>query len=227
MSNTFILCGADKFNIENQLDVFYDSVINRLLPSFLSIEEEANSIEKNSLAAINNQNFNPNVDYECAMEDAYFDGVNHYLVQSQMRQSFLNISTLWLYHLFEQQLNNISLKTIEDFDYKRRNAIQRIENCLREKNLEDNPNWKIIYSELRLVANVLKHAEGSSKNQLKERRPDLFLASSVSIPLFEYEICISEKDFEKYYKAVQCFWADYFCKFPITEINTKCEAPST
>lgn len=223
MSNNFIFRGADKFNIENQLSTFYDLITNRLLPSFSSLEDEAKIIEKNSLAD-SSMDSNPDTanDIGCALEDAYFEGLNHYLVQNQMKQSLLNVSTLWLYHLFEQQLNNISSITIINFDHTKKDSVKRIKDCLREKGLEGNSNWKIIHEELRCVANVLKHANGKSKDELEKNRPDLFL-SSVSIPLFENEICISQIDFEKYYKAVCDFWADYFFKFPITEKNIKCQ----
>lgn len=223
MQNNFVLCEADKLNIEDQLDVFYSSIVNRLLPSFSELEKEADNIEKESLIK-SSKYFNPEImDEACVVEDAYFDGVNHYLIQNQMKQSFLNVSTLWLYHLFEQQLNNISLKIIENFDYtKIKKSREQIENCLIEKGLVDNVHWQKIDKDLRLVANTLKHAEGRSKNDLEKIRPDLFASSSastvkVAIPLFENEICVSKLDFNKYHEAIVGFWGDYFNNIPVTQ----------
>lgn len=230
MLGDFTLCEADKLNIKEQLDVFYSSIMERLLPSFSTLEKEATEIERESLNN-SSKHFNPDTDDEaCIVEDAYFDGVNHYLVQSQMKQSFLNVSTLWLYHLFEQQLNNISLQVIKGFDYTQKKPdkpINRIKSCLKEKGLDNNPNWIIIYKELRLVANTLKHADGSSKKQLERVRADLFKQNftnitKVTIPLFENEICVSELDFNNYYQAVVGFWDDYFTKIPIMKNTLKC-----
>ena len=219
MQNSIVLCESDKLNIEEQLDVFYKLVMNRLLPAFSGLEKEADNIEKEMLIK-SNANFNQNtMDEACVVENAYFKGINHYSLQYQMKQSFINVSTLWLYHLFEQQLNNISLKTIEKFDYTKHNSKDQINEFLIEKGLYDKVNCKKI-NELRLVANTIKHAEGGSKKNLKEERPDLFtrglgLNEKVTIPLFENEICVSELEFSKYHNAIVGFWADYFIKIPV------------
>ncbi|MDY0144334.1 MAG: hypothetical protein RBR97_20825 [Bacteroidales bacterium] len=231
MSNYFVLCEADKLNIEKQLEGFYNSITNRLLPSFLLIEKEADQVEKESLNK-RSKAFNPDtMDEASIIEDAYFDGINHYLVEKQMKQAFVNVATLWLYHLFEQQLNNISLKVIDCFDYtksKPKTPIQRIKDCLKEKELDNNLHWKKINEELRFVANTLKHADGSSKKQLEQKRPDLFeqigsKMNDIAIPLFENEICVSELDFNDYYNAIVGFWTDYFHKIPVMERTTKCQ----
>ena len=231
LDKKFVFCEADKLNIEDQLNIFYDSITNRLLPAFSSIEEEANVIEEDSLS-IRSENFNPDtMDEGQIIEDAYFDGVNHYLLHNQMKQSFLNVSTLWLYHLFEQQLNNISLKIIKNFDYTKNRpmpAIQRIKECFKERGLNNSSNWIKINEELRLLANTLKHADGSSKRQLEIKRPDLFRESynnkkDVSIPLFENEICVSELDFQSYYQAIKEFWKEFFDEFQVGVLNTMCK----
>ena len=91
-----------------------------------------------------------------------------------LRQSIVNLLAAGLFHLIEQQLSALSL----DCAYER----------VRDTKLEVVKNWYIAnlgidlasleswgkIDELRLVANSVKHAEGTSSRQLRELRPDLF-----------------------------------------------------
>jgi hypothetical protein len=82
-------------------------------------------------------------------------------------------------------------------------------------------SWKKI-EELRLVANVIKHTEGRSSDELLALRPDLFVhplfrtekesfgspPGDVRMPLMGDDLYVSEEDLVVYTKAVQGFWEE-------------------
>jgi len=78
--------------------------------------------------------------------------------------------------------------------------------------------WKKI-EELRLLVNVIKHAEGDSEKKLRVRRPDYFYRETTErekvdlmkifhTSLLEPTLSVSEKDFDDYYKALDAFWRE-------------------
>ena len=114
MSRIVVLCEVDQSQIFEQLEIFYDILESRILASFDSVEEEAKELEANRLKELN-ENFNPDyMDGYTMYEDAFSKGGKYYAMHTQMEQSLLNMSTVWLYHLFEQQLFLISKKIIND-----------------------------------------------------------------------------------------------------------------
>ncbi len=226
MSRIVVLCEADQSHIFEQLEIFYNILENRILASFDSVEEEAKELEANRLKELN-ESFNPNyMDGYTMHEDAFSEGGKYYAMHTQMEQSLLNMSTVWLYHLFEQQLFLISKKIINNFNHTHKNAIQNIENCLKSKAVELE-YWEKI-KELKYAANSIKHAEGGSLEKLKKLRPDLFykpfgaVVSEVSIPLFKNEIEISREDPKAYFTEIVNFWNDFFEKIKIMERIIKC-----
>lgn len=42
------------------------------------------------------------------MDEAYHEGVNHFLVHTQMKQEFLNSSITWIFHQFEKDCSQVS-----------------------------------------------------------------------------------------------------------------------
>ena len=221
-----ILCEADQSHIFEQLEIFYDILKHRILASFNSIDEEAKEVESNRLKELD-EKFNPNyMDGYTMTEDAFSKGGEYYAMHTQMEQSLLNISIVWLYHLFEQQLFLMSRKIIQDFDHKQRDAMQSIEECLKLKTVKLK-SWEKI-KELKHIANSIKHAEGRSLEKLKELRPDLLqdsfmgITTEVNMPLFENEIKISSKDLKAYHDEIVNFWNDFFVKVKIMERITLC-----
>lgn len=76
-------------------------------------------------------------------------------------------------------------------------------------------SWNKI-KELRLLVNVLKHAEGDSEKKLRQLRPDYFtqnicgkkydLMSMYHTSLLESTLKMQEQDFIKYYDVLVDFW---------------------
>ena len=66
----------------------------------------------------------------------------------------------------------MTLKMTESFRPEADTLVLGLEHL--EVNLDALPGWGQIYDELRLIANIVKHGEGRSEEQLRKIRPDLF-----------------------------------------------------
>ena len=74
--------------------------------------------------------------------------------------------------------------------------------------------------ELRLVANVVKHGEGGSAEELRKMRPDLFVYPSlrgkvdptktlrVKATLFGQDFFVTKEEFEGYHRGSVAFWTE-------------------
>jgi hypothetical protein len=129
-----------------------------------------------------------------------------------------------IYHAFEQQvilfLRREILHPIEENDQKLF-SMTEFQNRLKVHgiNVQDLPPWKCV-SELRLVANTVKHAEGQSAKQLQESRPDLFrhprvmdipfsnVTRRIFQPLVGEDLYVSLEDIRAYCNATIDFWKD-------------------
>lgn len=81
------------------------------------------------------------------------------------------------------------------------------------------PSWPNVY-ELRHVAKVVKHAEGRSAQQLRARRPDLFVSpllarsgvrpmpEPVKQPLVGEGLYLQERDLQDYTAALVSLWRE-------------------
>ena len=79
------------------------------------------------------------------------------------------------------------------------------------------PAWNKI-KELRLLVNVIKHAEGDSEEKMRKTRPDCFIQdiygteydpmSLYHTTLLEPTLMIKEQDFIDYFNALVQFWSD-------------------
>ena len=179
-----------KINIEQEIDGFERTTLTRLLSSFESIELEA--IEKRKLfLEKKSKSLDPDID-DVGMieEDAYFEEVNHFLIEQELKQEFLNSTAVWLFHLFERQ--KIRAFGSADTDI--------LKPLLAQDNydLDSCSDWKVLNKELRYVANVIKHGfEGDSGRNLNKYFPNLIVNESV---------VLTKTDIQRYIKALRNFW---------------------
>ena len=179
-----------KINIEQEIDGFERTTLTRLLSSFESIELEA--IEKRKLfLEKKSKSLDPDID-DVGMieEDAYFEEVNHFLIEQELKQEFLNSTAVWLFHLFERQ--KIRAFGSADTDI--------LKPLLAQDNydLDSCSDWKVLNKELRYVANVIKHGfEGDSGLNLNKYSPNLIVNESV---------VLTKTDIQRYIKALRNFW---------------------
>ncbi len=180
-----------KLDIEHEIDGFERTTLTRLLSSFENIELEAIEKRKQFLEK-KSKSFDPDIDDEGLIEeDAYFEGVNHFSIEKELRQEFLNSTATWLFHLFEKQKKRVlgSDKT----------------NILKPQLAKDNydlnvcPNWETLNKELRNAANAIKHGlDGQAGNYLRLYLPNLIVNESV---------VLSETDIQRYIIALRNFWS--------------------
>lgn len=211
-----------------QAELFIDSVSNRLLPTFENTDKEASEVEEQELERLYSCFGSPDTDPADLAERARDAGIDHYMMLEAVKQSLLNVAAVTLYHLFEQQLfvflrreilhpseeNNVSLIKILVFK----------ERCLRHGvDVEQFHSWPTI-NEMRLVANTVKHAEGTSANELRKIRPDLFINPILKdsevrfsgncrlyMPIGGEDLYLSVKDLDVYKRMIIDFW-DTFIK---------------
>ncbi len=142
-----------------------------------------------------------------------------------MKQSLLNMHAMTVYHLFEQQILEFHRREVLDFRKQHNNKLfnqNSFKQALSSKGIDITSflSWATI-NELRLLANVVKHAEGSSSDELQLINPSLFgvepiekdiLANDNSYrvfkPLSGDDIYVKEADIERYCTALKLFWSE-------------------
>lgn len=173
------------------------------------------------------KNVNPEwydpADYVDAAHDA---GISFYIMADGMRQGVINLFATGLYHLFEQWFLKFHRRELlwfhEDRDLSLVNWKEAKKRLLKNYGIDVDgiPSWLKV-SELRLLANAVKHAEGTSCEELKSLRPDLFVSphlekdgSAIDLvkirevfqPLAGEDLYVSLEEFDKYVEAVKLFW---------------------
>lgn len=203
-------CEADKYYILETIEAFSKTIYNRLLPTFESLEEEAKEIERKSLEKAK-KTFHPDVmDEADVYENAYHDGVSHYLLYKDMKIDFLNSAVTWLFHMFEKDCTRIFKTTSGD---KKKEQLVELSIDTAKGSL-----WKNNNHELRHLANTIKHGDGWSCEELKKIRPDLFKDHLGEKSPTEIEVPL--QDFESYINDMKKFWELFFSKtIPANYIN--------
>jgi hypothetical protein len=207
-----------------QLRAFERAVIDRLIPAFEGIEEEAERIANEEYERLGSLPGDGSVDMGDLAEAAQDPGIGHYEELSAVRQSLLNLSATALFHLFEQQLLTFHRRQVldlgEEFDEKlfsRAIILERFRHG--GVNLESLNSWKGI-RELEALANTVKHGTGRSSRLLGQLRPDLLVyppfrgqpgflgtpLTDVHMPLAGDDVFVSENDFRGFANAVVAFW---------------------
>ena len=85
--------------------------------------------------------------------------------------------------------------------------------------------------ELRLVVNVIKHADGRSEKILRRIKPEIFidegydLISLYHTSLLEPTLMIKRQDFCDYYEALIAFWKEIPERMYTKELAENCEVP--
>jgi hypothetical protein len=132
-------------------------------------------------------------------------GSEYYGVLKSVEQAMTNLLAAGIYHLFEQQ----SKQVIE---------LAHVAG-LSAPVLSEFPTYPKVY-EARLVANVVKHAEGDSAERLRHVRPDLFTGSPfgaalqrirplpVRAPLAGDSLYVMAADITAYANAGAELWLD-------------------
>lgn len=208
---------------------FGDVVRARILPVFDDIKQEADELAKrhykemmSSLVAYEDAD-----DGGAISELALDAGDEHYDMLSSMRSATLNLFSAALYHLTEQHMVDLWLMVL-DYHQREEVSAQDATAWFKEKvglDVKVLTSWPLVH-ELRLVANVVKHAEGHSAEDLRKLRPELFQLpqlkaaglgmspARVRKPLFGQDVYITADDFAKYHKGSVAFWTELAERLP-------------
>lgn len=208
-----------------QLHAIVDTLERRLLRAFEDIEQESEKVSRDTWERFMSMPGTGDEDPADFAEAAEEAGVTHYLLLDGVRQGMLNLFAAALYHAFEQQVMLFHRREV--LDPSDENNVVLIKFGEFKSRLlglgvdvtEFSPWTKV--DELRLVANVVKHAEGNAAQKLHAIRPDLFenprtaglglprsSKPTVFQPLVGEDLFVSLQDIKDYCGSLEMFWQE-------------------
>ena len=201
--------------------------IEKLFPTFNSIDEEAEEYSENLFESICQSIGDENSDPSDAAEYARDKGIEYYQTLSLAKYGFTAFSISLLYHFWEQQIRKFLFgewrKNGYKIDFKEFTKITydiiHIEGFLLEYvvDIETFDSWGKL-DELRLLNNAVKH--GSTKNllRLKAKNKKLFhdwvftddeTLRHIDSCILEEILDISEANFKEYSDVLINFWEEF------------------
>ncbi|MCX5885402.1 MAG: hypothetical protein NT096_05790 [Proteobacteria bacterium] len=209
-----------------QIELLNESIQNRLIPTFDTIEKEAEEISEKEWDRLCSSCYSPDIDPADLAERAQEAGIDYYMTLSGIKQTLLNITATALYHLFEQQIIFFLRREVLHPSQENDPQLMKV-SVFREQLLKKGidiysfRSWDKI-KELRVVSNSIKHAEGDSASELRKMRPDMFkhpmLRSQpekelmhsaiyrVYMPMAGDDIFVIQDDLAEYKNALVNFW---------------------
>jgi hypothetical protein len=202
---------------------FGDVVQERILPVFDRITEEADAVANRRYEELLSLPLDPDRwDPGDVAQEAMAHGFAHYEMLTSMRAATLNLYSAALYHLTEQHLVDLPLRILDSYQ-RGELPMEKVFGWFTGElrlDVKSLPSWSTI-DELRLVANVVKHAEGRSVKELEALRQDLFelpqfrgfpgarwVGRRIRKPLLGEDIFIRDEDFKRYHEAAVSFWTE-------------------
>jgi hypothetical protein len=213
-----------KLKIE-EIELYKNTYLERIAPVFDSVEKEADNLS----AKIYDDAMSDVVD-DYSMPDpssiaqfAMESGFYYYEKYSLMRYNTRAMWITMLYQYWEQQVRKFlydEYKNVYEIEFSKfcSNGIREIKEGFKESNLDITllNSWSGI-EELRLLANSLKHGEGSSTKQLKEKFPKYFehegleeydLLKLYNTTLGEKVLNINDSDYSTLCDNLIAFWKE-------------------
>ena len=217
MQATLNFCDFSRKMALQTISVYVEG-FSRLLPTFDRSDEEADAAAKQAWkSAMSSTALDEVSDPSAYAEAAQEFGMQVYENLQFSRQQLLGLAAAGLYHLWERLLKQFFCKELRDWTFDGR-AIDKIVAPANFVNLEElltqfgfhlsqQPYYAVL-SELRLVANVIKHGDGKSCEDLKTTAPQLFEGYNYHFNIFSEadKLELSTLDFTRYAKAVADFW---------------------
>jgi hypothetical protein len=219
---------VDKFI--DEIKAYTDAFKDRILPTFDSIDTEAEDRMNELYRTAGQMPFDGSADMADMAEWAHWEGVEYYQTLRGISQSIVTLSLIGLRHLVEQQtmlfLKQVLLNPQEQDDhrlFKYEEFACRLES--RGVDLATLSVWPEL-EELRHISNAAKHAEGNSAEELRSLRPDLFRdpqlddfdlfgesEHAIFSPLSGEDLYPTTGDLVRYSQACAAFWAELILVF--------------
>lgn len=210
------------------LKAFGQYVTENVEPVFANLAEKANAIAALEFKLLGEQPAGEDCDggISVAAETAQDKGHVFYDTMVSIRQTSLNLFAAGLFHLLEQQLAYLcrdgAFETPPPRDTKLGDVATWYQNNFN-LDLSNLSAWPKI-QQLRLLANSVKHGEGSSAGELRAMRPDLFqnpdlrelsrnfpetyTAQTVRLPLAGEDIFVTTEAFSEFSEAANSLFAE-------------------
>ncbi|MBI5092939.1 MAG: hypothetical protein HZB26_10920 [Candidatus Hydrogenedentes bacterium] len=222
-------------NYPKEIKSLRDALLTKMLPSLPDAEEEATAHQQAMWEWAMSRPSDGNDDGSWWAEWAQEQGFELYERLTRVRQAVLNMGTVMLWHLLEQQMLCFHRRRVlsihEENDalndpkvHKKLYRIEEFEERLAAGGLclDQVAAWSKV-KELRLVANAVKHGPGVSALKLHAIRPELFTAPGLSEDTFfnapnalrigrpagGEDIYVTDKDLEEYFDATLEFWNEF------------------
>jgi len=211
------------------------AILDHMLPSIPSAEVEGEQTQKEAWETMMSRPTDWPTDPGDYAELAQEQGLEVYLRLRSVRQAAVNMSTVMLWHLLEQQMLQFYMRQIlkieeeQDVlqDSKQRDKLFRLEEFHRRLDqgccsMKSCLSWSKI-EELQLLANAVKHGRGKSLDKLYAVRPDLlempemvglspFIRpepSSVERPAGGEDLYVRDADVVAYFDAAIRLWQEF------------------
>ena len=204
-----------------------EAFLTRLLPTFHTVESEAESHTQRLWDEITSQPADPDGPDESEVAELVRDaGIEYYLGLKGIEQGVLNSCAVFVYHLFEQHLmlfhRKEMLLRVEEENTRlinRAELIRRLAEC--KIPVDTFRDWGVL-EELRLLCNALKHGEGRSSEDLFRCAPELFRSPLLQdhessnqlgpgrmyTPLLGEGIFLTTQKIRIYESAIKGFWVE-------------------
>jgi len=215
--------------IARPIIAFRKYVFSDILPAFGNLDERARQMESdyyNRVLAQPVGESGDDVDMASVAESAEARSLSWYEMMNSLRQTMLNLLAAGLFHLAEQQLAALSRDASFSGILLKDSKMEKVADWyLAHLHLDFKTltSWAMM-NELRLVANAVKHGEGSAEKQLRSMRAELFsnpahaefykevgvepLMGPVVAPLSGEDLFVSEKLLHLYAQAAESFFAE-------------------
>lgn len=220
------MLGHFKHHYAARLELFVSVFKERFLGAFGSLEDEVQAVSDGAWARWSESPYNAGVDPSLVANDALQIGVDYFSSLMGARQAYVNLAVVGLYHAWEQQVLEFFGRYIVGEEHRKKVSAIGLGEFKRVAKragvrIDEFPSACTIET-LRLCANAVKHAEGSSASQLRERRPEFFVHPGVSgtelgslmasrilyAPLSGDDLYVTESHLDEFLAGTIQYWAD-------------------
>lgn len=200
-----------------QVAAYVDFMLREIIPVFANMEQRAEAAAASEYERLSSELAGEfwDGDIDTLAEQAHDKGLAIYETLNGLRQSVLNLFAVGLFHLLEQEIADLCRDASFDVEPPNDTKLDPVADWYKEHfdlDLRSLPSWAKV-DELRLVANVTKHAEGNSARRLRELRPALFQLPSlremgfapgswpISRPLAGDDLYVTAENLQEYGQA--------------------------
>ena len=222
--------------LPNEMHQIIDALKSRILPQFENITAEAVNVSNSMWNHPPMDRFSEDADMSDLAEAATEAGYEHYALMSGLCQGIVNMFAASLFHLHEQHLMLFYKRQLHDMrtpldraSLRPTMVISKLE--IMGIDVKGMKSWAALY-EIESLANSVKHGDGRSAQNLKEKRPDFFKNPNQSDlleagdflaldkPILGDGLYVKPSDLDGIKNAIVNFWRELFSEMKKLEATT-------